>query len=82
MRSSFIRDTSSRTGSVSIRKTSAGTVPTAAGLVSVLAEQVLPVGAAEEEGEAVQVSDRPANHGSAVIRILDPHENPGWTQHA
>ena len=31
-------------------------VPAAAGLVSVLAEEVLPVGAAEEEGEAVQVS--------------------------
>ncbi len=31
-------------------------VPAAAGLVSVLAEEVLPVGAAGEEGEAVQVS--------------------------
>ena len=31
-------------------------VPAAAGLVSVLAEEVLPVGAAEEEAEAVQVS--------------------------
>ncbi len=48
---------------------SAGTVPTAAGLVSVLAEQVLPVGAAEEEGEAVQVGAERVQAVGGVVGI-------------
>jgi len=50
-----------------LAEVSAGTVPTAAGLVSVLAEQVLPVGAAEEEGEAVQV-------GAERVQAVASHE--------
>ena len=54
---------------------SAGTVPTTAGPVSVLAEQVLPVGAAEEEGEAVQVGAERVQAIGAVadIRALLSH---------